>query len=174
MGPGEANPHTRPPCEHLHLPTSPAIFAPSHTRLTQSRAGGCQVRRSKPGAARGLKEEEEEVLRNRVLPFPPAARTLSLHGPCCLSASAAGDLRQGWHFLPAAEVHILAGHHQNKLHPALRQLRRNLSWLSPAWPELSLLPSFFQGSPPLLLATSGTLHAKGKFQIPQFPWISAG
>lgn len=32
----------------------------------------------------------------------------------CFSASAAGNLRQGWHFLPAVEVSILSGHHQNK------------------------------------------------------------
>lgn len=32
----------------------------------------------------------------------------------CFSVSAAGNLRQGWHFLPAVEVNILSGHHQNK------------------------------------------------------------
>lgn len=32
----------------------------------------------------------------------------------CFSVSAAGNLRQEWHFLPAVEVSILSGHHQNK------------------------------------------------------------
>lgn len=51
-------------------PQAISIFVPSHT-LTDSEEGseGGEVRRSQPGAAGGLKEEEEEVLRNQWLLF---------------------------------------------------------------------------------------------------------
>lgn len=96
-------------------PQAISIFVPSHT-LTDSEAGseGGQVRRSQPRGCRGF--QRGRGASKPVVAIPSISLNVFLLAQSLsrFSVSAAGNLRQGWHFLPAFEVNILSGHHQNK------------------------------------------------------------
>lgn len=103
-------------------PQAISIFVLSHT-LTDSEEGsegGGQVRRSQPRGCRGFQRGRGGGggggASKPVVAIPSISLNVFLHAQSlsCFSVSAAGNLRQGWHFLPAFEVNILSGHHQNK------------------------------------------------------------